>query len=386
MTGLWRWLRGTAELRLSNVRPERFLNLCLREGVRVWAVHPSETGLTLRMAPADWARLRPAAGRMGAAAEEKIRGLPGRYPALRGREVLLFGLPAVLLCLCAATQFIWDVRVEGLSRADRTAVLDALRAEGVKIGAPAVSVREKEVQNRLLLRLPEIEWIAVNLRGCRALVQAVEKPERPEEIPAGTDLTAERDGLLTAFEVFSGTAAVTPGATVRKGQVLVWGYEEDASGARVPVTPRAYAEARSWLTLAAQTDAEARAVAELRAQRGATWLICGKIAGKISPGSGISTGEYVTITKRKYASFSLSLLTETRMTPIALTRRRDPAEVSAELYAHLRARAEEIGGRVLSETRSFEERAGAFVLRMTCETAGPIGRPAADQGEEWTRF
>jgi len=74
------------------------------------------------------------------------------------------------------------------------------------------------------------------------------------------------------------------------------------------------------------------------------------------------------------------------MTPIALTRRRDPAEVSAELYAHLRARAEEIGGRVLSETRSFEERAGAFVLRMTCETAGPIGRPAADQGEEWTRF
>ena len=108
-----------------------------------------------------------------------------------------------------------------------------------------------EVFPTVLLALPEVSWLAVNVRGCVAHVQVVERHRPPEaaDRSAVTNIVARRSGLITKVEALEGQAMVLPGTTVTEGQLLISGVSEtEHIGARF-VHSMGAVWARTWYEL-----------------------------------------------------------------------------------------------------------------------------------------
>ena len=376
MRWLWNALAGWAEVRIRDARPERMLNLCARQGAAVWGVRREDAEtLDLRLRLRDWENLRDRAERMGLCPEVLgVHGFPVVRSRLEARPVLFFGLPVCLALLCAASLFIWDVRVETPGGADAR-LRSALREVGVHAGVYAKSIDAKEVQNELLLRLPEYKWIAVNIRGSRAVISLRAADPGPEYPAAESwDLVADRDGIVTGFAVLSGTAAVKCGDTVHKGDVLVWGYETASDGSRRSVRADAWCEGRSWATWQAQTSLLVEEITETEARR-EFLAVLGKNAQKIWPWSRIQQGEYDTIIKREESSLTLAVMEEIALRRATCSRKLTAPEAEALLLTALRRRAAEYG-EIRTERWQTETRDGICRTEYIFEAEGPLGCPS----------
>ena len=79
-------------------------------------------------------------------------------------------------------------------------------------------------------------WLTVNIRGCTAHVQVVERQRPPHLYTDGekTNVVAARDGLVTKVQALDGQAQVLAGTTVTAGQVLISGVvDSDRRGYRL---------------------------------------------------------------------------------------------------------------------------------------------------------
>ena len=95
---------------------------------------------------------------------------------------------------------------------------------------------------------------SVSRRGVAVLIEIACEEASPEvyTLSGEGDLIAARDGIVASVNVISGTAAVSPGDTVRKGQVLIAGYERTSNDSVHDVVANGSVRARCW------TEAEAQ--------------------------------------------------------------------------------------------------------------------------------
>ena len=200
-------LRGSVELEVQGAFPERFLNLCAQRGVAFWGVEwPDSHTLRLTVAWPDRAGLEE----LGELTELQRLGLgPGTY-------------------------------------------------------GPGVAARE--VANEAVLRMEDIAWMAINIKGFQAQVLVQETLPRPETVDETVlgDIVAEAPGIITHIEAWSGDAAVEEGATVLAGDVLIRGsiqmdppqWSENPI-LWMPVRAMGQVEGRTWRTLTAVIPLEA---------------------------------------------------------------------------------------------------------------------------------
>ena len=153
------------------------------------------------------------------------------------------GLWVLALLLCAALtlslQFIWHIDIRGAS-IYQGEVRALLREEGIRPGLFRASVNTSALCDALLYRLPRIAWARAKVRGVTLEIDITQGVPVPETDAAAIgNIIADRDGIITHIDVYSGTAAVKAGDTVRTGDVLIYGRERSAlDGAIVPVHAR----------------------------------------------------------------------------------------------------------------------------------------------------
>ncbi len=229
--------RGHVTLRVESAFPERVLNLCAARQIPFWDLRwESAICFTFTMTRRSWHMLRRLAERLDGEIRVVGReGLPYFLWRFRKRHVLVAGL-----VLCAALSFfgsffIWDFEIEGNEAVSEEEILRALEQCGVSLGTFGYSVRSDELRNHVLLLVPELSYIAVNVRGCRAHVQVRERVEPPELIskrdPGNT--VAAKAGIVTSIFPYDGEKMVLPGATVEEGQLLISGVTvDDQAGTR----------------------------------------------------------------------------------------------------------------------------------------------------------
>ena len=251
-------LRGNVRVRARSRFPERILNVCSARGIPLREPRfVGEEELAFSVDRRDWRRLRAACADLGAEAHiERVAGVPFFLGRLRRRYALLAGLAACVLLVALSSCFIWDFQVEGNGDVPREKILRVLAKNGVRRGTFAYSIRQHDLCNRALPELPELAWLTVNTRGCRATVvvrQRVPKPEIANE-SAPTNVIATRDALVTAVRALDGEAKVLPGTMVRKGQLLISGVV-DTDGVERPVVGTRWlagkgtVEGRTWYEL-----------------------------------------------------------------------------------------------------------------------------------------
>lgn len=230
-------LKGEVTGRVESGFPERVLNLCAEYGIVFWDLQwISPVEFTFTMARRDWKRLRKLSRRIDCdMTAVEWKGTPFFLGRLRHRYGLWVTLGVCLTALVYGSFFIWDFQVEGNVKVSEEEILRALERHGVRFGTYGYAVDSPELRNYILLEIPELSYIAVNVKGCRAYVQVRERIPSPEIIskrePGNT--VAAKDALITAIQPWDGEKQVLPGSMVTEGQLLISGVvENDFAGVR----------------------------------------------------------------------------------------------------------------------------------------------------------
>ena len=247
-------LGGQVRVRVECGYPERVMNLCARRGLSFWDLSwESPTAFSLRLSRRDWKSLREEAASLGCEFRVLERsGVPYLAAQLWNRPALAITLAVWGAALFLGSFFIWDFEIQGNETVPEERILRALERQGVGLGSFGLVVDGEDLRNHVLLEIPELQWIAVNVSGCRAHVQVRERREPPEiaDLRTPSNVIARRDGLVLEVQALDGEAAVLPGMTVTAGQLLISGREELETTGTVRVMPgHGSVKARTWHSL-----------------------------------------------------------------------------------------------------------------------------------------
>ena len=154
---------------------------------------------------------------------------------------------------------IWEFRVSGNETVPDEAVLRALEDYGITIGTRSLDIDQKDMRNHVLLELEDVVWLAVNVKGCVAQVQVVERVRGQAVVEDRlTNVVARCPGLVTRVEALGGQAMVLPGATVTQGQLLISGAVDLDNGGLRWQHGMGRVWARTWYELTAQVPLTVR--------------------------------------------------------------------------------------------------------------------------------
>ena len=247
------FLRGSALAEVQCACPERVLNLLGSRGVVFWGLRwQSEICFRLWLLLPQVEILQE----IGAVSGGEVtvlrrRGAPVLWERFRTRYVLLAGFAAFWLLLFGGNLFIWEFRVSGNETVPTETVLRALESYGITIGSPGLHIDQGDMRNHVLLELHDLSWLTVNVKGCVAYVQVVERQRPPEiaEKDGVWNIVAARDGLVTRVQALDGKALVSAGSTVTAGELLVTGVYESREGSTYMTHSLGTVEARTWYAL-----------------------------------------------------------------------------------------------------------------------------------------
>ncbi len=250
------FLRGSVTLQVESPCPERVVNLCAAHEIPFWGLRwQDETHCTMQTTRRGLRDLRQVTAEVPCTITlSGERGIPLFCRKLRRRYVLLGGAAVFLALLLWGNLCIWGFEVEGNDTVPTQTILRALEAYGVRVGTRGTAIDQEDLRNHVLLELPDVSWLAVNVKGCVAHVQVVERQRPPQRVHEEeiTNVVACRDGVVTEVRALEGIAQVAPGDPVTCGQLLISGVEDSTrSGVRF-LHGMGTVEARTWYELSVQ--------------------------------------------------------------------------------------------------------------------------------------
>ncbi|MBQ9715862.1 MAG: sporulation protein YqfD [Clostridia bacterium] len=166
---------------------------------------------------------------------------------------------------------IWRVDISG--DINPALVQKVLQDNGLWIGTRKDDVVLDVAENVLCNNLPDTKYAIVSLKGSTLFVETFKK-ELPQQIVGddGKNLYATQDGVISRIVLVRGTAKVSVGDVVTKGQLLVEGVRTHADGATeqvravaqvfADVTYTGVAKFDGWVTTLVKTG-KSRAVVDL---------------------------------------------------------------------------------------------------------------------------
>jgi similar to stage IV sporulation protein len=251
------FLSGYLEILVRGSQLEKFINLATCSGLSLWEVKRlGPDVISLKIRAYGFLRTRGIARRTGC--QVKIchkNGWPFVLRQLAERKLFVAG--GVLFCaaLLYLASLVWVIRIEGLDRSEQAAVLKILHQAGLKPGENRRTIMAQKgiIEREALLRLSNLVWLGITLKGVVAEVKVV--PRQAPPAPARpADLVADCDGLVTKIIVIRGVPLVKEGDTVIRNQLLISGtmcYNTGTDGAsyQETVTANGMVEAKTWHNL-----------------------------------------------------------------------------------------------------------------------------------------
>lgn len=380
------YLRGQVTVEVESAAPERVLNLCAAHGIPFWGLTwLSELRLRAAIDRAELPRLRQVLTQTDAVLTVvRTEGAPEVWRQYRRRYVLLAAAGLLMLMMALGSTHIWAFQVTGNDTVPTETILRTLEKYGVALGARS-RIRQEELRNHVLLELPDVVWLTVNMRGCTAHVQVVERQRPPHLYTDGeiTNVVAARDGLVTSVQALDGEAQVMAGSTVTAGQVLISGVvDSDRRGYRL-LHGMGQVWARTWYELSVSVPLTVRekgretgAVTRLAVDVGRNRI---KIYGK-----GSMTGpdcDKMTLYHQARLPFGLTLpvtLVTERTVRYAAGEAERPmadarAEGEAQLMAQLEAALAQSQGQLLDHSFDAVRQGTRLVVTLHAECEEQIG-------------
>ncbi len=163
------------------------------------------------------------------------RGLPFLLKRAIRRPGLCVGALLGLLLFVLSSLVVWRVEVIGNDTLGDGEIVSFLEEVGVGVGAFAPRIDGTKAKNALLLRYPELSFVSLYVRGTTVSVEVRESEGKPPVSETETGLAnqvAAFDAIIERISVKAGRETVSVGETVKKGDLLISGLYESATGIR----------------------------------------------------------------------------------------------------------------------------------------------------------
>lgn len=359
---------GRVRVAVTCLYPERFMNICAESGIAFSDLEYTDGSVILvTVSLKDYKRLKRLFGGRFAMSAVRKTGTPFLLYGIRKRYALIIGMAVCFFAVWIMSMFIWQIEVTGNEKVSTSRILAELDDLGVRVGTCSFNVSQDYISNEMLLRVPELCWIAVNVNGSRAEVKVREAVKPPEMADSSTPtlIYASKGGLITGVTVLEGQTECAVGQTVSAGDVLATGIVESRLGGHRTVHAKARVTARTWYNTEAVTPAERSEKEYTGEKKTKTTIILADKRIKLYIDSGISWSHYDKITERRQLKLFGAVLpisvekTTAYEYEIKTSRADDSAELEEYLLNSVESRLND--GEILSA--SFEHGEGDGVLR-----------------------
>jgi len=224
---LWNYFCGYAIIIVKGIKIERFINLAVVNNIYLWDIEKIDyTTIKAKINIRDFFKLRSIVRKTDSNIQiiEKC-GMPFKIKTVKRRKWFFFGLGALLIFIYILSSYIWMIEIHGLEKIDEQTVLENLSYAGLRVGIKKSKVEKRDIENRMLIQMPELTWMGIEIKGTKAFVTVVEKKPEPQLINRDEpcDIVASKNGVIEKILVLNGDGVVKDGDTVKKGQLLVSG-------------------------------------------------------------------------------------------------------------------------------------------------------------------
>lgn len=243
------WLRGAVDIEIKGRFSERFLNLAFQEGIALRDIRRKEGCIIAQVPLGDMGKLRDISRRSRCSFHIRRRiGVPFFCAFLRRRPLLpLWAALAVAVSVFVAS-LTFTLEVGGpypVSAADQERVLELAAEMGLSCGRSRWGLDMDEIEKHILLGFNELVFAQIVQEGVHVRIDVVRRvdvpPDEQEQSPG--HLVADFDGIIEDVLVRRGTAAVSPGDAVCRGDILIYGWQgEQQLAADGIVTARVWCE------------------------------------------------------------------------------------------------------------------------------------------------
>lgn len=217
-------LTGYVEISLCGINPEKVLNMALSRGITIWDIRTREKNhYVLKVSLGGYKALRILIRR--SSCKVKIlrkKGVPFFLMRAKRRKILVCGTLFFCLALYILGSFVWFVEVTGNEKVLSETIILKAQELGLKRGVPIAGFNKNEIEDKLLVEIPELSWVGLHIQGTKIIIEVAEKTLlSPEDKHTPADLIAGIDGTVEELLIFTGTAQVKEGDVVKKGQILI---------------------------------------------------------------------------------------------------------------------------------------------------------------------
>jgi len=255
---LWNFLRGYAIIVVEGLKIERFINMAISNGIYIWDIKKlSYTSISAKIGLENFSRMREIVKRTDSSIEiREKRGLPFLLKNLKRHKIFTASVLMLVIGIYIMCSYIWMIEVTGTKAVEPKVIMEIINQEGLKEGIRKAKIDKHAIENKILIKLPQLSWVGIQVRGTKATVEVVEKRQEPEMISKtdACDIIAAKSGIVHKILVLNGDGAVKDGATVKKGQVLVTGTIVRENTETRYVHSLAQVTARTWYEDAEEMD------------------------------------------------------------------------------------------------------------------------------------
>ncbi|MCM1544636.1 MAG: sporulation protein YqfD, partial [Ruminococcus sp.] len=225
---------------------ERFINLCASQSIEIRNIEICKNSIIADTKVKNYQRLRHIARKSGMTIRAtKKHGLPFFCNKHKNRIGLLIGAVFFAAFMSIMSLFIWNVETVGSEKISSSEILGAVEEFGLKKGAFSAKVNEEEIVRQVMMKMSgKLSWMAVNIKGCHAVVEVRDYEPRPDD-ETYTDpcnIIADFDGLILSMDIYNGKKANYEGNGVSNGDLLISGIVENRD------TSSQFMEARGEIT------------------------------------------------------------------------------------------------------------------------------------------
>lgn len=231
MPEIFKFIIGYLYVEIGGNYPERFLNVCAANRIRLWDYNKKGKKLYVKMFSSDYLKIRPIRRRCDVTLRIVSRhGLPKKVKPYKKRYGALIGVALYFAVIFLLTNFIWNIEIIGNKKIPKEVILDNCKSIGVFEGAVKSGINCEEARHKLILANNDISWASFIIEGSHVTVNITEtlKVEKSDTSPS--NLVAKCDGVIERIEIKRGMPMVRVNQAVQKGELLASGAMQYTDG------------------------------------------------------------------------------------------------------------------------------------------------------------
>lgn len=218
-------------VRITSAEPEELISKLSFSGIDIWDMAQIDfLTVEIKIRNSCLRRVQNLAEKNGGTCKIiKKEGHLWKLDAIFKRPVLICGIILFFAISLFVPERIFFVTVTGNETIPEKQILSHAEECGIHFAAKASLVRSEDVKNKILSRLPELQWIGVTTSGSVADIQVKERSKQNDSViheDSVCSIVAARDGVITGQTVYRGNPLFQVGQKVNKGDVLISGYTD----------------------------------------------------------------------------------------------------------------------------------------------------------------